>query len=208
MGHGKGHDMLKLFHTPTTRSLRVVWLLEELGLPYEIVRLKFPPRVNDKSFLDINPSGTVPALVDGGITLTESMAICDHLAMKQPDAQLIPMRGEKGHADYLKWLWFGEATLMFAVSVISRSRRSSLDQEHPFVADTYGALDARLDDLERQLTGRTYIACDRFTLADISCVFPLYRLEEMQLTARLGPATRTYYDHHRARPAFVKALTV
>jgi glutathione S-transferase len=200
--------MLKVFHTPTTRSLRVVWLLEELGLPYETVRLKFPPRLNDKSYLDINPSGTVPALADGGVTLTESMAICDHLATKMPDAALIPMRGEAGHADYLKWLWFGEATLMFPVSVISRSRRSGLDQEHPFIADTYGALDARLNDLEQHLARRSFIACDRFTLADISCIFPLYRLGEMQLADRFAPATRAYYDRHRTRPAFAKALTV
>jgi glutathione S-transferase len=200
--------MLKLFHTPTTRSLRVVWLLEELGLPYEVQRLKFPPRLNEPSFLDINPSGTLPALADGHLLLTESMAICDHLAMKEPEAGLIPMRGEAEYPAYLKWLWFGEATLMFAVSLISRSRRSGLDQDHPLVVDTFGALDARLADLEKGLAGRDFIACGRLTLADISCAFALYRMDEMKIADRMGPATRAYYDRLRARPAFAKALTV
>lgn len=200
--------MLKLFHTPTTRSLRVVWLLEELGLPYEIQRLKFPPRLNDTDYLKLNPSGTVPALADGERLLTESMAICDHLAMKAPDAALIPMRGEQDYGPYAQWLWFGEATLMFAVSVISRARRSGLDQDHPFIADTFGALDARLDDLEKRLAGRDFLACDRFTLADISRIFPLYRMAEMKIADRMGPATAAYYDRLSARPAFAKALTV
>ncbi|HBS30336.1 MAG TPA: glutathione S-transferase, partial [Parvularcula sp.] len=73
---------MKLYHCQGARSLRCVWALEEMGLPYELETLPFPPRVFAKQYKDVNPLGTVPALVDGGVTLTESSGICHYLAEK------------------------------------------------------------------------------------------------------------------------------
>lgn len=199
--------MLKLFHSPTTRSVRVLWVLEELGLPYEIAPIGFPPRLADPDYLKLNPAGTVPALVIGDRLMTESLSICDHLAQERPEAGLVPLRGEPGFRDYMTWLWYGEATLMFAVSLISRAQRNRLDMSLPIIADTLATLDLRLADLEQRLAGRDFLACDRFTLADVSCVFPLYRMQVMKIADRIGPNAAAYYDRLSARPAFQAALS-
>ena len=74
--------MIELFHCVAARSFRPLWLLEELGLPYRLHVLPFSPRVHQRSFLDINPLGTVPFLVDGETRMSESAAMCEYLAAK------------------------------------------------------------------------------------------------------------------------------
>ncbi|BCW88535.1 Glutathione S-transferase GST-6.0 [Alphaproteobacteria bacterium SO-S41] len=198
--------MFKVFHAAGSRALRVVWLLEELGLPYEIVKVNFPARLRDKPYLELNPSGTVPALADGDLLLTESLAICEYLAAKRPDLHFTPAPSEPETLAYAKWLWFGEATLMFPVAAITRTRRHELPADHPLSLDLFGGLDARLGDLEQRLAGRETVACDRFTLADVSCVFPLFRVHALELADRLGPNCAAYYARMSARPAFARAL--
>ena len=70
---------MELFHSVSARSFRALWMLEELGLPYQLKMLPFPPRVMARSFLELNPLGTVPLLIDGDARLTESSAICQYL---------------------------------------------------------------------------------------------------------------------------------
>ena len=71
--------MITLYHCVSARSFRPLWMLEELAVPYELVMLPFPPRVLARSYLDLNPLGTVPLLLDGATRLTESAAICQYL---------------------------------------------------------------------------------------------------------------------------------
>lgn len=73
---------ITLYHCVSARSFRPLWLLEELGLPYQLRMLPFPPRALARSFLQENPLGTVPLLVDGDIRMTESSAICQYLAAR------------------------------------------------------------------------------------------------------------------------------
>src|SRR3546814_2972245 len=91
--------------------VRSVGMLEELGLPYQLKMWAFPPRVTDKSFLEINPLGTVPALSDGDVHMTESAAMCQYLAMRAADTPLIVAPHEAGSGAYLTYLHLGEATL-------------------------------------------------------------------------------------------------
>jgi glutathione S-transferase len=74
--------MATVYHAPNTRSMRVLWLLEELGVKAEIKSLPFPPSKLQPDYLSVNPTGTVPTLVDGSVRLTESMAICEYLATR------------------------------------------------------------------------------------------------------------------------------
>jgi glutathione S-transferase len=74
--------MLTLHHCVSARSFRPLWMLEEIGLDYELRMLPFPPRVEERAYLEINPLGTVPALFDGAVRMTESSAICQYLAAK------------------------------------------------------------------------------------------------------------------------------
>ena len=74
--------MPTLYHCISARSFRVLWMLEELHLPYDLRMLAFPPRAHDKSFLELNPRGTVPLFIDGETHMTESAAICEYLALR------------------------------------------------------------------------------------------------------------------------------
>src|SRR3546814_11811749 len=93
-------NMITLHHCMSARSFRPLWMLEELGLPYQLKMWAFPPRVTDKSFLEINPLGTVPALSDGDVHMTESAAMCQYLAMRAGDTPLhvAPPEAEIGRA--------------------------------------------------------------------------------------------------------------
>ena len=197
--------MLKVFHAPGSRSLRVLWMLEELGLDYEVVTLGYPPRLKEPDYVKLNPAALAPALADGDLFLTESVVIGAHLARKRPEAGLTPRPGEDVES-YETWLWFGEATLMFSIAAIVRARRFKLAEDHPFCADLEAGLIARLASLERRLQGRAFVGADRLPLADVSCIFPLYRMTVLGLDHLMGPATRAYYDGLAARPAFQAAL--
>jgi glutathione S-transferase len=74
--------MITLYHCIAARSFRPLWAVEELELPYELKMLPFPPRALDKTYLSINPLGTVPAFFDGDVRMTESSAICQYLGEK------------------------------------------------------------------------------------------------------------------------------
>src|SRR6202012_77886 len=81
--------MATVYHAQNTRSMRVLWLLEELGVKAEIRSLPFPPSKLQPDYLSVNPTGTVPTLVDGSVRLTESMAICEYLAAKHNSPMLV-----------------------------------------------------------------------------------------------------------------------
>lgn len=75
-----------LYHSVSARSFRPLWAMEELGLDYELKMLPFPPRATQREFLDVNPLGTVPALLAGGALMTESAAMCQYLATRDDAA--------------------------------------------------------------------------------------------------------------------------
>ena len=197
-----------LYHAPNTRALRVLWTLEELGATCDLKSIPFPPRRLQPSYLEINPSGTLPALVDGDLVLTESVAICETLAERHGPSPLVVPSGDSARPDYLQWLWYGEsATLMVPMAIMVRLGRleSPGDDVAAVLADARASLLLRLAPLERRLEGREFLAADRLTLADISCGFPLHFLELMKADDVLGPRTRAYRARLRSRPAFKRA---
>jgi glutathione S-transferase len=84
----KGCQLIQLFHSMSARSFRPLWMLEELGQPYELIMLPFPPRTLSRSYLAINPLGTIPFLIDGQTRMSESAAICQYLCTKYAPTQL------------------------------------------------------------------------------------------------------------------------
>ena len=201
--------MPTLHHAPGTRGIRVLWTLEEIGAPYDVASEPFPPRTRNPDFLKINATGTIPAFVEDGRVMTESMAICQHLAETHARADLQVAPGEDGRADYLQWLWFGEATLSIPTSLMARVRRLSSPQgTELLIEDLKLALSLRLGALEARLQGRDFIVANRFTLADVSCFYTLLLVERFALTELLGPNTIAYDARLRLRPALIKALAV
>jgi hypothetical protein len=103
--------MIQLYHCMSARSFRGLWALEELGLPYELVMLPFPPRQHARHYLALNPLGTIPLLVHGDTRMTESAAICQYLcSLKRPTSMQVEP-DEADYGSYLNMLHFGEATL-------------------------------------------------------------------------------------------------
>ena len=145
-----------LYHCMSARSFRALWMLEELGLPCDLRMLPFPPRVLKREYLETNPLGTIPLLIDGDSRLTESAAICQYLAVRHSPRALNVEPDEAGFADYLNFLHFGEATLTFPQTLLLRyGQFEPPERRHPQVVDDYGKwFLARLRTLEPRLGPR------------------------------------------------------
>jgi glutathione S-transferase len=114
--------MATLYHVPTSRSLRVLWTLEEIGATVEVKSLGVRPRLQEPEYLAINPAGTLPALIDGDRAIYESLAICEYLAARH-GSDLIVAPDEPERPEFVQWLLYGEATLQAPLSATARVRR-------------------------------------------------------------------------------------
>ena len=112
--------MITLYHCIDARSFRALWALEEIGLPYKLEMLPFPPRFLKREYLAINPLGTIPLLIDGETRMTESAAICQYLGDRYSGPPLTSTRDEPAYGAYLNALHFGEATLTFPQTIVLR----------------------------------------------------------------------------------------
>jgi glutathione S-transferase len=200
--------MIRLYHCVSARSFRVLWALEELGLPYTLVMLPFPPRQHARDFLDVNPLGTIPLLVHDETRMTESAAICQYLCALVPGTSLELRPGDAGYGAYLNMLHFGEATLTFPQTLVLRySRFEPEERRQPTVADDYAKwFLARLRTLEPALAQRDFVCADRFTVADISVGYALMLAGYLGLAGRFTPAVAAYWNRLRVRSAFARAL--
>ena len=199
--------MITLYHCIAARSFRPLWALEELGLAYELKMLPFPPRAHDRGYLSVNPLGTVPALFDGALRMTESSAICQFLAARYGDGTLDVAAAEPEFGAYLNWLHFGEATLTFPQTLILRyARFEPPERQSPQVANDYRRwFLGRLRTLEPVLEGRSAICAGRFTMADISVGYALLLAEYLGLADEFPAAVARYLASLKERPAFKRA---
>ncbi|RVT95468.1 glutathione S-transferase family protein [Rhodovarius crocodyli] len=159
-----------LHHSPRSRSERALWLLEEAGASYELIRHDLEKGTNKApDFLRLNPLGKLPVLVDRGpdgswqSVVTESLAICGYIADALPEAGLAPAIGTPERAAYASWLAYGATVLepAFADAVFPRAAAA------PARALGWPPLDAVLAQLEAALTPGPYLLGDRFTAADV-----------------------------------------
>lgn len=203
--------MLTLYHCRGARSLRVLWTLEEMGLAYEPVLLPFPPRVLVKSYLEINPLGTIPFFIDGEVRMTESSAICLYLTSRYRPTSLQLAEDERDHASFLNWLFFADATLTFPQTIVLRYRRFEPPERRneQAAADYERWFFARLRAVEAALADREYLCADRFTIADIAIGYALHLADSVVgLSQGFGKNVRAYLNRVRARPGFTKAMAV
>lgn len=200
--------MIILYHSMSARSFRPLWMLEELGMRYELKMLPFPPRLLDKSYLEVNPLGTVPTLFDGDVRMTESAAMCQYLAARAGATSLDVAPGEAGYGAYLNYLHFGEATLTFPQTLVLRyAHFESKESRLPQVAEDYTRwFLSRLRSLEPVLTQQDYLAAGRFTAADISVGYALLLAEHLGLKLSFTPAVLAYWERLRVRDGFRCAM--
>lgn len=200
--------MIRLYHCVSARSFRALWALEELGLPYELVMLPFPPRQRAREFLELNPLGTIPLLVHGHTRMTESAAICQYLCSLQRPTPLQPEPEEADYGSYLNLLHFGEATLTFPQTLVLRySRFEPQERRQPTVAQDYQKwFLARLRTLEDRLARQEYLCAGRFTAADISVGYALMLAQYIGLASSFTPAVAAYWQRLQQREAFTRSL--
>ena len=196
--------MLQIFHVPRTRSMRVVWLAEEMGLPYEIKAEQFGKP--SAEFLAANPSGAFPAICDGDVGMGESTAIMTYLTERYGPTPLALKPAHPRYTDYLQFLTFGEASMCaFLNPVIATQFMAPDDQKQNFTVDAAkGLFRNRLKSLDAQLTKGDHLAGD-FTAADISVGYALGMGEMMGLSGDYSPQLQAYFDRLKARPAFQAA---
>lgn len=199
--------MLTLYHCKDARSFRALWALEELGLPYDLQVLPFPPRKRHEGMHDINPLGTIPVLIDGADRLTESVAIPHYLATRYGPSDLAVAPDEAGYAAYLNFLVMGEATLTFPQTIHLRyAVFARPDERRPEIARDYAEwFGSRLRNAET-LMGETFAAADRFTMADISVGYAVMLALSVGLAEFVSDGMRAYYHRLRSRPAFQRAI--
>lgn len=202
--------MIILYHCMSARSFRPLWMLEELGLQYELKMMPFPPRVLEKSYLATNPLGTVPALIDGDVRMTESAAICQYLATRVQGTTFDVATHEAGYGAYLNYLHFGEATLTFPQTLLLRYAHFEPEGRRvPQVVEDYTKwFLARLRTLESVLAEQDYLAAGRFTAADISVGYALLLAEHLGLKSQFTPSVAAYWQRLRARDGFRTAMYV
>ena len=191
---------MRLFHIPTSRSTRVLWALEEIGRPYELVTLTWDERKGEEHRRR-HPLGKVPAFeFDDGQVLFESVAICLQLADLYPDAGLLPALGSAARGRVYQWSVFAIAELEKVAFPWNRARRGGED-EAP-AAESFAPVGEAIRGT--LAGGGPWIAGDDFTVADILIVSTLRNTVELGLLEPGDPLS-DYVERGLERPAVQRA---
>lgn len=197
---------LHLYHCADARSFRALWALEELGLDYELTLMPFPPRFRFEGYRDINPLGTVPALLVDGALMTESSAIPHFLATRFGPSELAVAADEPDYARYLNFLHMGEATLTFPQTIHLRyTRLEPPERRVAQAAEDYALwFGSRLKNAESMLHGE-FAAAGRFTMADISVGYAVMLAQSIGLDEQVTPGMKAYFERLTQRAGFQRA---
>lgn len=194
---------MKIYYAPNTRAVRIVWLCNELGLPYELERFKLgDPAMRAPDYLAVHPMGRVPALRDGDTTLYESGAIVQYLLARYGEGRLAPDVASADYPAWLQWLHYAEGMIMPHVNIIvvetvllppERRNRVNVDRSTRQLTRMLGAVDGALD-------GRDFLA-GAFSAADIMCGHACIVASRLGADLEDKPRLRGYIDRLEARPA-------
>lgn len=195
--------MLTVHHLGISQSDRIVWLCEELNLPYELMRYDRDPvtRLAPAAYKELHPSGTAPVITDDGLTLAESGAIIDYIVARHGGGRLTLNADHPDFAQFLYWYHFANGSLMPCMMMLM---------------DDGGMAQIMRDRADRNLTalethfadGRQWLAGDVFTVADIMIMFPLTKMRSfISLDLSPYPNLRAYLRRVADRPAFRTAMT-
>jgi glutathione S-transferase len=203
--------MIRIFHVPQFRSLRVVWLMEEIGEDYDLQVIPFPP---DDAFRAQSLMGSIPTIVDGDVVMGESIAILQYLTGRRiadPEVARLTVgpADPARYAEHLQFLHLGEASLMTPIALLARTRLSAPESEkHNFTAQILdGLVPRRLDVVEKRLAdGRPHLTGEAFTIADISVGYALGYARFRGLDDLIPPNAAAYLARLQARPAYQRAI--
>ncbi len=201
--------MLIVHHLGKSQSERVVWLCEELGLPYELKRYERDPvtMLAPPEFKALHPIGAAPVVTDGDLVLAESGAVVEYVIAKHGAGRLALAPGHPDFADYLYWLHFSNGTLQPAMGRNMVLRRLGLAEDDPTLLAMRGRLDRALGLVEARLGRAEHFAGREFTAADIMAVFSLTTMRLfMPVDLAPYPNILSYLRRVGARAAYRRAM--
>lgn len=200
--------MLKVYHMPGARSLRVLWLCEEMGVPYETAEASMMKP--SPEFKAANPLRTIPALTDGDVTMIESVAMMIYIMSKYGPTELEVKPQEAGYADYLQYMMFGEAGMAAYGNPLVATRFMAPDDQKQNWTVGYlkGALEKRLAFTAQRLGDKPYVAANRFTAADISVAYVVSVAKFAGIEDIVPAPMQAYFANLAERPAFKRANAV
>jgi glutathione S-transferase len=201
--------MLTVHHLGKSQSERIVWLCEELGIPYELKVYDRHPvtRLAQPDYKALHPIGAAPAITDGDVVLAESAAIIDYIVAKYGQGRLVLSADHPDFTQFLYWFHFANGTLQPALGRNMILGRLNLPADNPMLRAMKARLDLALGLVEARLAKADYFAGREFTTADIMIVFSLTTMR-LFLPLDLGPypAIRAYLQRIGARPAYRRAM--
>jgi glutathione S-transferase len=213
--------MIRVHHLNNSRSQRVLWLLEELGLEYEITRHRRDPVTNlaPPEMLAVHPLGKLPVIVDGELTLAESGAILDYLLDRYGGGRLVPPHGTRERVRYLYWMHYAEGSAMpllllkvvfdqidtarvpFFIRPVTRGIAGRVKQTL-----VQPQIERHLDFLAAELGDQPWFAGDAFTAADVQMSFPLEAAAARAGLDGRRPRLLAWLERIHARPAYQRAI--
>lgn len=200
-------DLPTLYTCAGSRGLRATWAAEEAGTDIELKLLPFPPRFQAPEYLKINPLGTVPMLVEGDVSMTESCAIAHYLASKGDNPSFVVRPDEADYAAYLDFTYHADATITFPQTVFMRFALFEKDKGWAEAGEAYAKwFWKRLVKLEQRLDGRDYLCADRFTVADICCGYALILAGKVGLDEGVPQSLKDYRDKLVSRDGYRRAV--
>jgi len=213
--------MVTVHHLNNSRSQRVLWLLEEIGVPYEVKRYERDSQtmLAPPALLAVHPLGKSPVITDGGLTIAESGAIVEYLVDKYGNGRLAPPRGTPERLRYVYWLHYAEGSAMpplllklvfdrlasapspWPVSTVAR--RIAAQVQGTFIAPQ---LKRHLDFMESELTARPWFGGDEFSAADVQMSFPLEAAASRAGLDASRPNLMAFLQRIHAREGYRRAL--
>lgn len=199
--------MITVFGGQTSRSLRVVWLMEEMGLAYRVRHVDMFAADDDAEFLAANPAVYIPVLVEGDVTMVESVAMMEYLTGRYGPTPLAPAPDDPAFPAYLQFLHLGEAGLaaLMMPTIVSRFLAPEAERQNWGASWAQEAAERRLRLVRGQLARSPYMAGERFTAADISVTYAL-ELGRRHGVVALGEAEQAYLTRTMGREAYKTAL--
>ncbi len=200
--------MITIYGSFPTRSFRVIWALEELGMEYQLRPVDLRNRMADTEFLALNPAGFLPAMRDGDVAMVDSIAMLEYLIARHGKGRLAPAPDDPRFPAYQQFLHLGESGMAAFLNVVVGSKFMAPEGEK----DNFGArmaermFESRLGLVKRRLEQAPMMAGDMFTAADISVIYALEMAERLGLTGAFGAEIADYRARMAARPAYQAAM--
>ncbi len=198
---------MKIYYIPNTRAVRIVWLFEELGLPYELETFKLgDPAMRAPEYLKVHPMGRVPTLIDGEQTIFESGAIVQYVLARHGNGRLVPAVTSPDFGPYLQWLHYAEGMIMPPVNtIVVETKLLPPERRNPANAERALKLLTRmLTPVNAHLEGREFLACE-FSGADIMTGHACTVAANLGADVSDKPHLAAYIARLNARPAMKRA---